>query len=61
MVGNPLSESKLESETGAIKWWTYAENMSFLAAFEQALSGVTALGDAKQMADKRGIEYRNRK
>ncbi len=43
MVGNPLSESKLESETGAIKWWTYAEKMNIQEAFEQALFGVTAL------------------
>ena len=38
-----LTESKLESETGAIKWWTCEENMSLREAFKQDGSGVTAL------------------
>ena len=38
-----LTESKLESETGAIKWWTCEENMSLRDAFKQDGSGVTAL------------------
>ena len=38
-----LTESKLESEAGAIKWWTCEENMSLREAFKQDGSGVTAL------------------